>query len=69
MTHETRDEIKKWNVKEKNKKQGIIEEKESYGRKEKHNDGPKGKKKKTTKKVENRERRKMTKDDLWKSIR
>jgi hypothetical protein len=29
VTRETRDEIKEWNVKEKNKKQGIIEEKES----------------------------------------
>jgi hypothetical protein len=28
VTHETRDKINKWNVKEKKKKHGIIEEKE-----------------------------------------
>lgn len=67
VAHETRSEIKRWNVKKKKKKQGIIKEKESKRRTEKHNYGPKGNKKKQRRK-QKKEREKITKDGLWKSV-
>jgi predicted Fe-S protein YdhL (DUF1289 family) len=50
VTHEKRDEIKKWNVKKKKKKQGIIKGNESKRRAEKHNYSPKGNTKKRRRK-------------------